>query len=352
MSGTKRIYDPQGRGLPDCVKLEGGYDADHLRAELAAFADRCGAPLSAVRGRRVLPLYSIGGDPHRTDAGGPGLQDFSATKWLAHLPAVRKVLRALPGPPRSVRLVELPPGVRVTDLQSAKMGPPWGLCRVHMPITGGERVRAVFVDGNHAWQPGTPWFTASWRVHALVNQEPYAAVQLIVDLCYTPALGALFPAPFREMLSLSAALVRRPEVPLTPKRLRPYLCRFPMPETFVNWEQPGHHLPRGPHRGIVTAEIADHGGTPRLLLAGRPFCSLEHLGRGEFRMRGWSEERTLQVETSPYGPACPDGRTVGFGRRAQDLRSARSDLNSRTVVLRAREGSATYSTRLPAESTG
>ncbi|MGW7055067.1 aspartyl/asparaginyl beta-hydroxylase domain-containing protein [Streptomyces sp. NPDC054887] len=324
MDGVKRIHDPLGRNLPDSAELTGTYDTDRLHAELARLAVRYGSPLSAVNGRRVLPLYSLGGDPHRTDPGGPSLQGYKETSWLSHLPAMREILEGMPAPLRSVRLVELPPGVRFTALQSPKMGPPWGLCRLHLPITSGERARTFFVAESHTWRPGTLWFAAAWRAHALVNDEPHALLHLIIDMCHTAELGKLFPAPLRDMVTAPAALVRRPEVRLTAQELLHYQCRFPMPEAFTNWEQPGHHFPRSTGRGIVTAEISMSAGTPRLVVADRLFCSLEHIGQGEFRMRGWSDERTLQVDV---------------GERHQT-----------SVVLRAREGCNTYSTRIHAAS--
>ncbi|MFB7243611.1 hypothetical protein CW362_03075 [Streptomyces populi] len=322
MTQLPRIHDPLGRGLPNSAEISAAYDPDQLRAEIGGLSAWGAAPLAAVQGRRVLALHSLGGDPNRTDTGGPSLQNYAATPWLRRLPALGKVLRSLPAPLRSVRLIALSPGARFTGLQSAKCGPPWGLCRLHLPIVSNHGARAVFVEDSHRWAPGTLSFAASWRQHALVNDEGEELVHLVIDLYHTEELTKLFPQRLQTRLAAPASLELRPRVALVPDEVRRYACRFPLPESFANWEQPGHFLPRNALRDIVTAEIATSGGTPRLLLAGRPFCALEHLGRGEFRMRGWSDERTLQVQADPR--------------------------QGTTVVICARDGSNTYSTCLPA----
>ncbi|MDT9685966.1 hypothetical protein RND61_28425 [Streptomyces sp. TRM76323] len=324
-TGAARGFDPGGRDLPNSAELSERYDPDRLRAELVRLTGRYGSPLSAAVGRRVLPLISPGGDVRRVDPGGPGLQDFLPTRWLPCLPSVQDILARLPAPPRGVRLIALSPGTRYTHLQSAKLGPPWGLCRLHLPVVGGPGTRTVFPRETLTWTPGTVWFSAAWRAHALVNDEGHETVQLLVDVCHTAELAALFPRALRRLLTGPGVLVHRPEVPLPPEGLRAYRCRFPLPETFANWEQPGHRLPGTAGRTTVRAEVDVRAGTPLLVLAGRPFCALQHLGAGEFRFRGWSDERTLQVVPGHDG-------------------------ERHRVVLRAREGRDTYVVELPATS--
>lgn len=319
------MHDPLGTGLPNSAENLAAYDPDQLRAEVRGLSERGAAPLAPVQGRRILALHSLGGDPNRTDTGGPSLQEYAATPWLRRLPVLRNVLRTLPAPLRSVRLLALSPGARFTGLQSAKCGPPWGLCRLHLPIVSGVGTRAVFVDGSYRWSPGTLSFAASWRQHALVNDEYEELIHLVIDLYHTKELARLFPEHLQARLTAPASLELRRQIALAPDEIRRYACRFPLPESFANWEQPGHLLPRNALRGIVTAEIVIEDGTPRLVMAGQPFCVLEHLGQGEFRMRGWSDERTLQVQAGP-GQQTP------------------------VVVARAREGANTYSIRLPAMS--
>ncbi|GHH89221.1 aspartyl/asparaginyl beta-hydroxylase domain-containing protein [Streptomyces capitiformicae] len=319
MRETSRMRDPQGRLLPDAVELGLVGDPGLLRAELIALR-AAGAPLAGVENHQVLALHSPGGDLTRTDFAGPGLRKFAATQWLKRVPLLADILRGLPAPLRSVRLVAMTPGAVLSNLRAAKNGPPWGLCRLYLPLAGGAGSLAVFVGGTGHWQPGSLWFAASWRQHAMVNGMDEELVLAVIDLHHTAALAGLFPADLRARLRSPAALERRPEVPLDPAELHRYTCRFPLPEAFTDWEGPGHFLARDARRNVVPAEIVIHRGALRLVTGGRLFCTLEHLGRGEFRMRGWSEERTLRVRE-------------GAGRPA-------------TVVLEAREGSNSYRTSL------
>ncbi|MGP4114143.1 hypothetical protein ACTWP5_24940 [Streptomyces sp. 4N509B] len=314
--------------LPNCVELDRSYDADRMLSELLDFTVRTKRSFSAASGRRVLPLRSIGGDPYRTDSGGPSVLGFRDTAWLEHLPYFREILEDLPAPVRAARLWAAGPGSRDVALRTAKVGPPWGMCRLHLPVAvGGTRAHVVFFEEHHHWPPGALWFAAAWREYALVNRDESELVHLIVDLHYTEALASLFPASLRGVLTGPHVLPRRPTTPMHDQEK--YLRRFHLPETFANWERPGHLLyseVRRTHgsgqRMLVPARIEISAGTPLLILASRPFCTLEHIGDGEFRLRGWSDERTIQV-------------------------TQRSDV---PALLRLREGTTTYVIELPADA--
>ncbi|MFI6054543.1 hypothetical protein ACIBCO_31185 [Streptomyces violascens] len=293
--------------LPNTVELSDTYDAERMRAELADFRARPGNAFSAASGRRVLPLRSIAGDPYRTDCGGPSVMGFQDTPWLAQLPYFREILHGFPAPVRAARLWAAGPGGKDVTLRAVKMGPPWGLCRVHLAVAGGPRARVVFFGDVHHFPLGTLWFAAAWREYALVNQDRTELVHLIVDLSYTAELGARFPEPLHQILTGSQTLRLRPVAPLP---VPESCCRtFQVPESFANWERSGHLLLADAHRTgsgarpmFVPAEIGVREGMPVLSLAGRPYCALEHLGDGEFRLRGWSDERTLRVSRQPDAP--------------------------------------------------
>ena len=51
----------------------------------------------------------------------------------------------------------------------------------------------------------------------------------------------------------------------------------------------------------MPAAIAPHDERLTLYLDGEPSLALVHLGGGEFRFAGWTEERTLKVTTAPAG---------------------------------------------------
>ncbi|MEW1656605.1 aspartyl/asparaginyl beta-hydroxylase domain-containing protein [Streptomyces sp. NPDC093707] len=319
MAFSSRAYDPHGNSFPNAAQLALAYDAERLRKELAAFRSQRGNVFSAASGQRVLPLRSIGGDPYRVDSGGPSLSGFQDTRWLEHLPAFREILAGLPAPVRGARLWAVGPGVRDTGLQSLKVGPPWGLCRLHLPVAVPSASLVVFVEESHHWAAGTLQFAASWRSHAIVNHDAEELIHLVVDLCHTEATTALFPPQLQEWLAGPQALRLRPAVPLPATAGERYRCRFRVPESFANWEGLGHQMLVERGGGFTEAEIEVRSAGTVLVLAGRPFCALEHIGQGEFRLCGWSDERTLQVS----GPA------------------------EAAVVLRIREGGNTYKMKVP-----
>jgi aspartate beta-hydroxylase len=327
MADKDRVERPPQASLPNCVELIKTYDVERMQSELAEFAARSGSCFSAASGRRILPLRSIAGDPYRTDSGGPNVPGFRDTVWLEHLPYFREVLKDLPAPVRAARLRAAGPGSKDVALRTAKLGPPWGLCRLHLPaVVGGTRAHVFFFEERHRWSPGTLWFTAAWREYALVNQDESELVHLIVEVYYTEELSALFPTSLRDTFDAPHVLPLRPTMPLPGEAQ--YLCRFWLPESFVNWERPGHLLyseMKRPHhsgrRVLIPGSIETSAGIPLLVLAGRPFSALEHIGNGEFRLQGWSDERTIQVTHRPDAPA----------------------------LLRLREGERTYLIELPAD---
>ncbi|MEU7428116.1 aspartyl/asparaginyl beta-hydroxylase domain-containing protein [Streptomyces sp. NPDC040750] len=316
---TTRGYDPQGNSFPNSAPVAVEYDAERLRKEVETFRSGFGKVFSAASGQRVLPLRSVGGDPDRGDWGGPSLSGYQDTRWLSQLPYVQDILGGLPAPVRGARLWAVAPGVRDTGLRSLKVGPPWGLCRLHLPITVPPASLVVFVEESQHWAAGTSRYVATWRSHAVVNRDVEELVHLVVDLYVTEATTGLFPSELREWLSGPQALRLRCTVPLSPTEMDRYRCRFRVPESFANWEGLGHQMLLGRASRFTEAEIETREGSAVLVLAGKPFCALEHIGEGEFRLRGWSDERTLQVSH----PA------------------------EASVVLRIREGGNTYKMKVP-----
>ncbi|MET8450476.1 hypothetical protein [Streptomyces sp. NPDC005209] len=314
-----------GQGhYPNCVQLPWHVDVERMLLELGAFADRTGRSFSAASGRRVLPLRSVGGDPYRSDSGGPGMSGYSDTPWLRHLPYFQEILDRLPGPVRAARLWAASPGGKEVPLRSAKLGPPWGLCRLHLPVVAKPRSYTLFPGERHYWAPGGLWFVAAWRDYLLVNRSESELVHLIVDLCHTARTSELFPEAVRDLTVPPQALLYRRMDP-TPQ-LAAVRCSFLLPDSFMNWEQPAylfHAALNRPNRvrrsALVPAEIKETAGRPVLHLGDRPVAVLEHLGDHEFRLRGWSDERTLQVTGRPEAPA----------------------------LLRLRQGSLTYRIELP-----
>src|SRR5436190_11288674 len=130
--------------LPAVARLNRDFEAERLRSDLDATDGRwadikimtgagVGAPITD-NDWRSIPLRSIGGDLGRTDPGGPDLIGFADTPLLDRMPNLQAVLSAIPGEIRSVRLMALGPGVSSPLHSDTKLGLPWGLVRLHVPI--------------------------------------------------------------------------------------------------------------------------------------------------------------------------------------------------------------------------
>src|SRR4051794_22168287 len=125
------------RLLPPVARLSLDFDPTELLADLSVLRERPWTQPRIYSGEgvgrdatkldwRSLPLRSIGGDDGRTDPGGPALQEFADTGWLAKAPYLASVLSKIPAPLRCVRLMALGPGAESPFHSDTKCGLPWG----------------------------------------------------------------------------------------------------------------------------------------------------------------------------------------------------------------------------------
>jgi Aspartyl/Asparaginyl beta-hydroxylase len=286
--------------LPACVPLERHYDVDKLTADLSRLRDARTWGLNRSVGAdglmdeeqedwRILPLRSPGGSPQRTDAGGPGLRDFADTPWLAQAPAIAGLLAGIPAPLHAVRLMALGPGARVYEHRDGNLGIPWSTVRLHVPLQTNPGVVTAFEGSEHHWAAGRLWYGDFDRPHYVANRGGDDRIHLVIDCLVTVPLLELFPRSFLDALAWSEVLVSRDQVPLNPFELTGYCRTFPVPSEFLDWSQDGC-----PDEDLQAGIGADDGHLV-LSVAGEPRFGLEHVGSGEFRPLGWSDERTLRL---------------------------------------------------------
>ncbi|WP_299537345.1 aspartyl/asparaginyl beta-hydroxylase domain-containing protein [uncultured Streptomyces sp.] len=269
---------------------------------------------------RCLALRSPGGAGDRTDPGGPGPLSFADTVWLDRIPYVREVLESIPAPLHAVRFMALGPDTVGMDHTDPKYGPRWGVGRLHVPVVTNPGAVLVLDGVEHRWQPGDFWFGDFSRTHRVQNSGSEHRVHLVIDVLVTPGLASLFPETWQEYFSKGEVLYNRQESPQTAdERRRNGATRFSLPATFHLWED---FTPLSADQPQQTATLAEDGDRMTLRLSGDRDFALVHLGDDEYRLSGWSEERTLQVF-----PDGPDPR----------------------VVLRTREGNQVHELTVPAE---
>ncbi|WP_431677797.1 aspartyl/asparaginyl beta-hydroxylase domain-containing protein [Kitasatospora sp. KL5] len=289
--------------LPRSARLDGDFDVVRLGADLDALRHvhwrrrrryAAQAVTALPEDWRTLPLRSIGGDPDRTDAGGPAQDDFADTPWLDETPYLAEVLDGLPAAKRAVRLMALAPGVFGTPHCDAKNGLAWGTVRLYLPVTALPGAGLVIEGEPQHWPPGTLWFGDVSRTHRLCN--PGAAgtqVHLVVDLLPSRALLELFPPAFRAPEVLDEIVFARPPAPLDDAARAAAGLRFDVPESFTDREEEDGDFLR--HQRRLPATVLSRGEHLFLAVPGEPELGLVHLGGGEFRFAGWTEERTLRL---------------------------------------------------------
>ncbi|MFC5182561.1 aspartyl/asparaginyl beta-hydroxylase domain-containing protein [Actinomadura harenae] len=295
--------------VPTAVPLDRAYDADRLAAEVEALraltwrAQRSygqeGQRGTAEIDWRILPLRSPGGDPARTDPGGAGLVPHADTPYLERTPYIAELLAGVPAPLRAVRLMALGPGVRCHEHRDGKCGYPWGAMRLHVPVVTNPDAVVVIGGEERHWDAGRLWFGDFDRPHHVRNGGDAPRVHLVIDVGLTPELLALFPAAFRDRLPWRDVLYTRSPKPLGPADLTALTCAFDMPAAFPDWSEDDDGTPRPDVPGSVRAVDG------RLCLCGgdgAPLFALVHVGSGEFRFEGWTEERTLRLDLDSGTP--------------------------------------------------
>lgn len=312
-----------------CFRLPPRFDVERLQADLAALERRPWPPerpfimqtpflartMTYHDGKwRGLALRSQGGDPERTDPGGPGLDAFADTDLLALAPALREVVDSLDCEKRSVRLLLLPPGAEVHAHTDPYHGFKYGQLRLHVPIRTHPGVLMRFGGEEFHWPAGELWYADFGQPHAVENRSPVTRVHLVVDALVTPALLRLFPEDVVAAQEGTGILFHEPEVPATPADLRRYECDYRMPAALV---QGLLETDDGSVPGELGGQVRlDRGGTRLVLgIEGSPLFGLEPVGDHRFRLCGWTPERSVEFRLE-------DGRV---DRLVVVLRSGRTE---------------------------
>ncbi|WP_282204048.1 aspartyl/asparaginyl beta-hydroxylase domain-containing protein [Kitasatospora fiedleri] len=307
----QRMATPAFSRLPRSARLDGDFDVVRLGAELAALRQvhwhrRRRYPAQALTAVpeqwRTLPLRSIGGDPERTDAGGPDRDDFADTPWLAGAPYLAEVLDALPAAKRAVRLMALTPGASGAPHRDTKNGLAWGTVRLYLPLTAHPGAGLVIEGEPQQWTPGTLWYGDVSRSHRLLHPGTDGTpVHLVADLLPNRALLDLFPPVFRTPEVLAESILARPPAPLDTAARAAHGLRFDVPESFTDRDEADGAFLR--HQRRLPGTVLLRADRLFLTAPGEPELGLVHLGGGEFRFAGWTEERTLRLPRPGEVPA-------------------------------------------------
>lgn len=297
---------PVLESLPSTATLALSFEAEQLRRDLRQLQANGWKKIRIVSGDglgeyateldwKAIPLRSIGGDGDRGDAGGPDLAEFADTPWLTRLPYLAEVLGSIPAPLASVRLMALGPGARSPVHSDTKVGLPWGMVRLHVPILTVPEATLSIAGERHCWEPGTVWYADFTRGHVVENSGVYTRIHLVVDAYVTPQLISLFPAPFQTPAVAEGSIFDSGTVPLEGAHADKLRCSFDLPSSFRSFEEQDGEFLRD--ETTLGASVQRYGTGLALYLDGNPVFGLVHIGGNEFRFAGWTAERTLQVSS-------------------------------------------------------
>lgn len=252
---------------------------------------------------RVLPLHSPGGDPDRTDPGGPGPDDYTATRWLHQMPYLQTVLDQIPAPLNAVRLLALGPGAASQPHCDPKYALERGMVRLHIPIVTHPDAVLILDGTQHCWQPGEFWYGNFSREHQVRNTGPARRVHAVIDALLTRELTALFPPTWQDAAASSDVLYNRQP---TPDRQPhgPLPATITLPSGFLDFAADAPLTGPG-----MPVQVTREDGRIRLQAGERTFA-LAHVTDGEYRYAGWSEQRTLRIGPDHVAVHARHGRAV------------------------------------------
>lgn len=299
---------------PTTVRLSPSYDAERMTRDVATLADLARArpgpfPTSGWEG---IALVQADGRADNTRSPMPSRSGPQPTPALASCPYLAEILASLPGPILGARLLYLEPG-GVAPLHRDPIGFPVGVVRLHVPIVthpdvemwlGGERTR---------WAEGELWFGDFAFPHRLANPSSITRIHLVLDVCASDALLALFPPAIVERVVSGGLCKFEPVKPLADADLR----RFARHLTFPPHSLPGvmmhDELDAVVEVGAVVARAGDQvalvldpidvsrlsirGYYPGVTFEALPDGGLELVHRGRVRM---PEGSSVDDEDAPW----------------------------------------------------
>jgi hypothetical protein len=139
-------------------------------------------------------------------------------------------------------------------------------------------------------------------------------VHLVVDVLVTPELAALFPADWADYFTGPEVLYNRPAVAITDRERHAARCSFDAPAHLLEIEVFGSLTGPQPQ---ATFSIVDTGQGLAVRSPQDHLFPLVALGGHEYRLVGWSDERT--VTTRLAGPRPEVELTYRKGHRSTRL---------------------------------
>lgn len=181
----------------NCYKLPLLFDAESLQADLKRiFSHEWVAHFNKgyYEGEwKGLALRSTTGRVNQLYRPPTDSREASDTAVLARCPYFQHVLAAFKCPMLSARLLSLSPGSKILEHEDYFLGVEYGLIRIHIPITTGQRVE-FFIDKQRLeMKEGETWYIDFSLPHRVSNISDEDRVHLVIDCSVNEWLEVMIP---------------------------------------------------------------------------------------------------------------------------------------------------------------
>jgi len=143
-------------------------------------------------GWEVLPIRSPGG----TDSIFPDLmggeEGFADTPYMEQMPSVRKIVRSLQCPVKSVRLLNLKKGAIIKQHRDVELAFERGYARLHFPVQTNNLVEFYVNDSRVIMLPDECWYINANLPHRVTNAGNTDRIHLVIDCEVNDWLKAIF----------------------------------------------------------------------------------------------------------------------------------------------------------------
>jgi Aspartyl/Asparaginyl beta-hydroxylase len=171
--------------VPDALRLPLMFDAVALRRDADAVQPHEWLPHFNSRlyegDWSGASLRSVGGRPDSIYPDPVPTEPWADTPLLGRCPAVREALAKFRCELRSVRMLRLGPGARVSEHRDYRLGYEDGELRLHVPITTGPGAQFRLDGACVPMAAGECWYVNVNRPHRVGNDDQFARIHLVID---------------------------------------------------------------------------------------------------------------------------------------------------------------------------
>lgn len=291
------------------IKLKGSYDVAKLRDELEKVVKlgwNIQKPFSTDEvpelattvyhdgSWKMISLRSLGGNREKTDPGGPSLVDYAYTDYIHGAPYIKSILDTFGSYVRTARLSVIAPGENIDTHSDTYIAFQYGHVRLHIPIITNDQVAMTIGGEDKYWDAGQLWYGDFSKPHSVVNNGSSPRIHLMFDVCINPMLMSLFPKFDSQEIPSNRILFHKDQITMEQKDLKKYECDLMISAGLINGAfEYDDGIP-----GEFDGRVSVYEEKLTLFLNDKPLYTLVPISTVEFRLLGWSMERTFLFQFS------------------------------------------------------